>query len=255
MTILQALGDRNLFGGLPQFRDLSTWRAWLVFLAAVYGRPFRELEPLGVSEADALALFQAHTGRTVYTPPAGGYSEAAAIVGRQAGKDRVASLVQAYEAATATPEADGSDIYALSIAQDARAALRTQLSYARAPFKRIPLFAQLVKSSKANEIELTTGMTLAAYPCRPAAVRGLRARIVVMTEIAFFRNADGNPVDVGNAFRSACVRLSPNDHTFEFKAAVMSPTVSLICWLVRCRVATNWSLLPMPNRCAKATRW
>ena len=196
MTILEALRDKNLFGGLPVFRDLSTWRAWLVFLAAVYGRPFRELVPLGVTEADALALFIKHTGRTCYAPPVDGYPEAVTIAGRQSGKDRIGSVIQDYEAISATREADGSDIYALSIAQDGRASLRTQLSYARAPFRRLPMLKALVMRSRTNELELSTGVTLAAYPCRPAAVRGLRARVVVMSEIAFYRSTEGNPVDV-----------------------------------------------------------
>ena len=29
LSIIDALKDANLFGGLPVFRDLSTWRPWL----------------------------------------------------------------------------------------------------------------------------------------------------------------------------------------------------------------------------------
>ena len=35
--IVDALEDQDLFGGLPVFRDLSSWGPWLAFLRAVYG--------------------------------------------------------------------------------------------------------------------------------------------------------------------------------------------------------------------------
>jgi hypothetical protein len=38
-------------------------------------------------------------------------------------------------------------------------------------------------------------VTIAAYPCRPAAVRGLRAIVVVCDELAFFTSTDGRPTD------------------------------------------------------------
>jgi hypothetical protein len=196
MTILEALVDRNLFGGLPAFRDLSTWRAWAVFLAAVYGLPFSMLEPFGLTEDAAFEVYRRHTGRTAYTPPTGGYGEAVLIVGRQAGKDRVAALIQDYEAITATPEADGTDMFAVTVCQDARAAMRTQLAYARAPFRQLALLQPLVKTKRSDSLELTTGVTLASYPCRPQAVRGLRARVVICSELAYFRSSEGYPTDV-----------------------------------------------------------
>ena len=42
---------------------------------------------------------------------------------------------------------------------------------------------------------LTSGVVVASYPCRPAAVRGLRACVVVIDELAFFVATDGRPTD------------------------------------------------------------
>lgn len=196
MTIIEALADRNLFGALPAFRDLSTWRSWCVFLAATYGIPFCHLYLVGLDEAEALAIFRHHTQRTVYDPPPGGYSEAVVIAGRQSGKDRIASVVQGYEAITATADEDGGTLYALTICQDARSSLRTQLAYAKAPFRRVPMLQALVLANKSDALELSTGVTLASYPCRPQAVRGLRARVVICSELAFFRSTEGFPTDV-----------------------------------------------------------
>ena len=186
LSILDALADRALFGGLPAFQNLSTWRGWLVFLRAVYGLPLA---------GDDLELFCRHTGRTTYDPPQGGFPEVVCIVGRQSGKTRVAATVAAFEAVLAEQEPDRTELYAVLVAQDHRAALRTLFGYARAPFENVPVLARSVSEIRADTIRLRSGVTLAAYPCRPAAVRGLRARVAVVDELAFFtlRRTDVRP--------------------------------------------------------------
>src|SRR6185436_19716483 len=53
----------------------------------------------------------------------------------------------------------------------------------------------LVDGRTTDTLSLKSGVTLAAYPCRPAAVRGLRACLAIADELAFFRSTEGNPVD------------------------------------------------------------
>lgn len=187
LTILDALEDRNLFGGLPAFRDLSTWKTWLVFLKATYGLPLDAWEQ---------ERFHKHTGRSVYDPPEGGYPEVVCIVGRQSGKTRAASTIAAFEAVIAEREPDRSELYAVLCAQDHRAALRALFGYARAPFENVPVLQRSVADVKADSLRLKSGVTVAAYPCRPAAVRGLRAKVAVVDELAFFTATDGRPQDV-----------------------------------------------------------
>jgi hypothetical protein len=187
MTIIEALGDRALLGALPCFRALTSWQAWLVFLKAVYGLP------LDLAE---LAVFCQHTGRAAYAPPPGGWQEVVAVTGRQSGKTRIAATLAAFEAMTAPAELDGTDLYALLVAQDERASLRTLFSYARAPFDRVPVLSRSVATRLAKSVTLESNAVLAAYPCRPAAVRGLRARVVVLDELAFYRSSENLPVDV-----------------------------------------------------------
>jgi hypothetical protein len=186
VTILDALRDPALFGGLPAFRDLTTWSRWLVFLAALYGLPLTR---------DEERVFCEHTGRSRYAPPPGGYREAACIVGRQSGKTRVAATLAAFEAATATTEPDATETYALLVAQDQRAALRSLFTYARAPFERVPVLSRSVRDRRAEAVTLDSGCVLAAYPCRPQSVRGLRARVVVLDELAYYRSSEGYPTD------------------------------------------------------------
>lgn len=186
MTIVDALGDHNLFGALPAFKDLSTWRTWEVFFRASYGLPL---------DAEQCSVFRRHTGRSAYVPPCGGWPDIVLIVGRQSGKTRVAATIAAFEAATAPQEADGTELYAVLIAQDQRASVRTLFRYARAPFEKVPLFRQVLANSTADTLALSNGCSIVAYPARPAAVRGLRARVVVLDELAFYRSSDNLPID------------------------------------------------------------
>lgn len=181
VTIIEALNAPRLFGSLPEFRALATWRPWLVFLRAVYG--------LTMAPED-LAIFQRFTGRAIPRP--GGYSEAVVITGRQAGKSQIGSAVVAFESAVAKGQ---PGTWALVIAQDQRSSLRTLLRQARAPFQAVPSLAREVVNETADTMELRNGVTVAAYPCRPAAVRGLRARVVVCDELAFYVSTEGRPTD------------------------------------------------------------
>src|SRR4051812_39626637 len=121
MNIEAALRDSRLLGGLPCFRDLSTYTAWLAFTRAVHGLP--------MTDAD-LALFRQHTGRQ--EPRAGGYPEAVAVVGVQSGKTRIAAAFADHAALVGEP-----GTHALLLGQDHRGAMRVLLRYAREPFETI----------------------------------------------------------------------------------------------------------------------
>src|SRR5262249_42880270 len=176
-----------MLGGLPCLQDLSTWTNWLVFLKATYGLPLTPAEEV---------VFCTYTGLSRYRPPEHGWPEGVAITGRQGGKDRGASFIQAHEAMTALPEGDGTELYAVSIAQDQRSALRTAFSYVTAPFECVDELARHVIAPRAESWTLDNGVVLAAYPCRPESIRGLRACVVVCSELAFYRNSENQPVDV-----------------------------------------------------------
>jgi hypothetical protein len=187
ISYVDALTDRALLGALPAFKRLETWSRWIVFLKAIEGLPLTGKE---------LGVFSHHTGRAKYQPPAGGYREAVAIVGRQSGKSRIAGALVSIEAVRASAEPDGTETYALVIAQDQRASLRVVYRYATAPFDRVPVLKRSVAAARAESLTLENGVVLAAYPCRPAAVRGLRGRVVVCDELAFYRSSENLPIDV-----------------------------------------------------------
>jgi hypothetical protein len=185
-SILDAVRDRKLLGASPALHDLESWQPWLVVLAACYGLPL---------DVEGVELFKRCTGRSAYCPPEDGWRETVCIVGRQAGKTRIGALVTAFEAAFGESATDG-ELYALLLAQDVRAALRSSFSYVSTLFKSSPIMGREVASETADTLRLRNGVNVAAYPCRPASVRGLRARVVVLDELAFYKNSEGYAVDV-----------------------------------------------------------
>lgn len=184
LTILDAMDSPDFFGGLPAFADPSTWTAWRVFLKAVHGLP--------MDHADR-ELFRQHTGRQ--EPRADGYPESCVIVGRQSGKSLIAATVGVFEAARAVMSGERG-VYVPLVAQDLRGAQRALLSYVKEAVQSSDLLRREITRETATELELAGRVTLAVYPCRPAAVRGIRAAFVAIDELAFFTATDGRPTDL-----------------------------------------------------------
>ena len=184
ISLTEFLASSQLGGACESFRDLTPWRQWLTFGHAAYG------QPLG----DGTELFTQATGRSRYTPPEHGYREVVAVVGRQAGKTRFASALVAFEAAMHPPVKDGH-LYALLVAQDARAATRSAYSYICAIFDASPALSAMVVNRTADTLSLDNGIRIAVYPSRPASVRGLRACVAVCDELAYFRSTELVPQD------------------------------------------------------------
>lgn len=183
MNIIQALADQALFGVLSAFKTLTSWQPWLTFLRAVYGLPM---------DAEDLKRFQHHTGREMPRP--GGYPEACCIVGCQSGKSQIAALVGVYEAMNAVLTGQ-RNVFVPLIAQDLRGAQRALFGYVKEAVASSPLLANEVVRETAEGVELTDGVTLCVYPCRPAAIRGIRAACIIVDELAFFIATDGRPTD------------------------------------------------------------
>lgn len=140
-----------------------------------------------------LACFQEHTARTVPRP--GGYPEVVALTGRQGGKTQFASAIVAYEALKAKREPGKPAPYALIVAQDLRSATRASFAYIQEAFDSVGELRNSVATTRAESLELTTGVTVAVYPCRAASVRGIRAAVVCLDELAFFQSGEGRAVD------------------------------------------------------------
>jgi hypothetical protein len=134
LTILDAIRDPALFG--PWFRNPATWRAAFALLAALFALPM---------DADALALYQRHTGRVV--PPIAPAIEAWVIAGRRAGKSFISALVAVFLACFR----DYSEVLApgergtlMVLAADRRQA-RTVFRYIAGLIDGVPMLARMVE--------------------------------------------------------------------------------------------------------------
>ena len=187
MNIIEFRHDPQLLGAMPHMRDPKTQRRWDVFLKAVYGLPLDDAE---------VAIFREHTDREVPRP--GGYPESVLITGRQSGKTQTVADMAVYEVVTAPADGSAVGTYALLTAQDHRGAVRALFRAFSAPFERIPMLALEIAGQQrtADSLGLRNGMIGAAYPCRPSALRGPRARFAGADELAHMRTSDGNPIDL-----------------------------------------------------------
>jgi hypothetical protein len=191
--ILDALRDTNLFR--PWFRDLETWRAWQVVLAAIFGLP--------MGDAD-VELFRAHTGRD--RAPTSQAREAWLIVGRRGGKSRIAALVAVFLAAFREYDlAPGERGVVMVIAAD-RAQARVVLRYVVAFLEAVSMLARLVERRTAESIDLANGISIEIHTASYRTVRGRTVVVAVLDEVAFWRDAEtsANPAsEILGAIRPA----------------------------------------------------
>src|SRR5262245_41057275 len=85
LTIIQALSDPKLFGALPAFASLETWKSWIVLLKVIFCLPLDD---------DEVGLFRKCTGRTI--PPKKILRELYLIVGRRGGKSWIVSIIAIF---------------------------------------------------------------------------------------------------------------------------------------------------------------
>jgi hypothetical protein len=176
MTILEAMTDSALFG--PWFEDRTSWRAWEVFLAALFG--------LRLDGEDAAAIYAHHTGRTA--GPNGPIREAWVIVGRRGGKSRIAALVALYLACFREYRdllAPGEVGTLPVIAADRRQA-RTVMRYIVGFLDAVPMLKAMVTNRTKETIELNNRVTIEVHTANFRAVRGYSLIGVVCDEIAFW---------------------------------------------------------------------
>jgi hypothetical protein len=176
MSILQAMGDPNLF------RDHfpgDTWEAWRAYLAALFGLPMSD---------DQLALYRQHTGRT--TPPTEPFKESALIVGRRGGKSRAMAFLAVYLACFRDYKpflAPGEMATVGIIAADRRQA-RTIMRYITGAMHSIKLLAPMIDEELSESVMLTNNVVIEIATASFRVTRGYTYCAVVADEISYWRN-------------------------------------------------------------------
>jgi len=189
IDIVQAIEDPNIIGD-----KLSP--AQRTALKALYGLP--------MSEAELQIALQC-VGKA--WGPGIEYREAAFVCGRRGGKsDKLAANVAIFEAFFRPHNlSTGETGIVLLLAQNMRQA-KVVKGYIEGKIERSPILRRHVVTTRAQEIELDNGITIAIYPSDFRSIRGLSVVSCICDEIAFWWTEDNyaNPdVEVVKAVRPA----------------------------------------------------
>lgn len=197
--IIEAIKNPKLFGSLPRFKKLETWTSWLVVLKAIFGLPMTD---------DDLVIFNRHSGRT--SPPTGGSKETYLIIGRRGGKSFISALITCFIACFIDFKpfiTVGETLAVMCLARDKDQA-RIVFRYIKAILNHVPALRNMIVDQRADEIELTTGVTIMVKASDFGGVRGPTIACVVADEIAFWPSQGANPDDeVLSAIRPAMATI------------------------------------------------
>jgi len=186
MNIIDIMGDPRFFKSL--FRDERSWRAWRVFLKALFGIPITD-----ETERD---LFRSCTGLNELKD--GPSREAYVIAGRRSGKSYISSLIAVYLAAFKdwSPYlSPGEKGWIFVIATD-KAQAGVIKRYISGILNSKELFKRLIEKELQTEIELKNGVVIAVKTCNYRTVRGFTVLAAICEEIAFWRDDNSaNPAE------------------------------------------------------------
>jgi hypothetical protein len=181
VPLRQALADPALLGTvLPG----ETWAAWRTLLIAAMGEPLTDEER---------ETFTRLTGRP--SEPLERVEELWGIVGRRGGKTRAGAVLSVYLAALCDHPniAVGERPVSLFLGQNQKQAA-VAFNYALGVLQHVPLLSELVTSTSADTISLTTGVDLMIRAASFRGLRGITCVNVIADEAAFWRDdTSANP--------------------------------------------------------------
>jgi hypothetical protein len=178
-TILDAIRDERLFG--KAFKDEATWRAWFVFLAALFGIA------MSVEQAE---VYRECTGRSVL--PDQPFREAWMICGRRSGKSFIMALIAVFLGCFRDYRpylGPGERATVMVIAADRKQA--RQVPRFMRGLLSAPVLAKRVVNDVSDAIELQGDVTLEVITASHA-VRGYSVAAALVDELAFFPSDDAS---------------------------------------------------------------
>ena len=178
MNIIDIIDDERFFK--PLFRDISTWKAWKVFLKSLFGIP--------ITDKVEKRLFRQCTG--LKNPRNAPAREAYVIAGRRSGKSFISSIIAVYLAAFRDWKQflnPGEKGWIFIIAND-RAQAKIIKSYISGILNSNAMFRNLIERELQWEIELKNGVGIAVKTCNFRTIRGYTVLAAICEEIAFWRD-------------------------------------------------------------------
>jgi hypothetical protein len=184
LTIDRALADRNLLGAALG-GDLASWSTWLTVLRAAFGLTLDPTE---------LVTFHKVAGER--GPPARRVRELWCVIGRRAGKSRMAAALAVFLALFQQHKlAKGETGHVLVLAATADQA-RTVFQYALGFVESAELLRREVSSVTQHEIRLKNNVTIAVHVNSYRTVRGKTLLACVFDEVSFWRDEGSATPDV-----------------------------------------------------------
>jgi hypothetical protein len=181
-TILEAMDDAALFAGLFA---ATTWKPWRTFLAGLFALPM---------DAEALALYQAHTARS--TAPDVAFREACLIIGRRGGKSRTLALIAVFLACFRdyTPHLAPGEMATIAIIAADRRQARSIFRFIQGLLQAVPMLAEMIEAETAETLTLTNRVQIEIATASFRVTRGYTFAAVLADEAAFWRDESGaNP--------------------------------------------------------------
>src|ERR1700677_388519 len=160
LSIIDAIDDPDLFGGI--FADAS-WEPWRAFLAALQALPMSE---------EHLALYRRHTGRAESPTKPVRYAEL--VGGGRGGNSRILALIATYLATVMDhrPYVVPGEVPVVAIIARDRDQAKVIKSYISGFIRAIPLFEDLIEDEIADAIRLTNGVVIEIHTASIGAPRG-----------------------------------------------------------------------------------
>src|SRR5262245_49866643 len=183
-TIIDAIKDKRVFGGLPAFAGLDTWTSWLTWLKAIFALPM---------DPDELPIYQQATGRT--QPPTTQPSEIFTICGRRGGKSFISSLTAVFIACFSSFKQylnAGEKAAVVILARDLDQA-KIVFSYVSGILHAVQPLSAMIDVERADEIELNNGVIVMVKTSDFRAIRGLTVAAAILDEVAFWDSEGVSP--------------------------------------------------------------
>jgi len=178
MNIIEAIEDPRFFR--PLFRDISTWRGWIVFLKSVFGIPISDAVELGVYEScTGLSSPKNIRAREVYC-----------IAGRRSGKSWISSIIAVYLACFKdwrpflSPGERGM-IFVVACDKLQSSVIKQYISGILHSNRG---FEKMIIGETAERIDLINNITIMVKTASYRSIRGFTLLCAILEELAFWRS-------------------------------------------------------------------
>jgi Phage Terminase len=183
IDIDQALRDPNLLGAV--LGNQASWQTWRAVLKAAFG--------LGLNRDEAHAFASVAGNRA---PPQQRVRELWAVVGRRAGKSRMAAAIAVYLARFVKHKLAPGEIGMVLVLAASTDQARVVFGYAKAFLESSPVLRKEIAEVTRSEIRLKNGIIIAIHSNSFRTIRGRTLVACIFDEVAAWRDETSATPDI-----------------------------------------------------------